>query len=255
MLSRAISHAGRGRAARALERRGRPARRLGDRPPPRAASSPSGCAASAPTRSTSRSAILRPRSDRRQLERRLPALERAGRSAQGPASDARRPRRPRHLRRALRPELPPLLRRPGDLADRHLDADDGPGVAGADPHPLEHGARRDRRAPDPARAAARALRRRDRRPGRQAPDDDRPAERDGRAGADPRRAHRHRLGPRVGDRRARRCCSASTTPSRTRRASRSCSRWSAPSTCATRSASTPCSSTWRARSDRRSPGC
>ena len=48
---------------------------------------------------------------------------------------------------------------------------------------------------------------------------------------------------RLADRRARRRCSASTTRSRTPRASRSCSRWSAPTTCATRSASTPCWST------------
>ena len=39
------------------------------------------------------------------------------------------------------PELPPLLQRPGDLADRHLDADDGPVLAGAEPDPLEHRAR------------------------------------------------------------------------------------------------------------------
>ena len=51
-------------------------------------------------------------------------------------------------------------------------------------------------------------------------------------------------------RRARR----STTPSRTRRASRSCSSSSGPSICATRSASTPCSSTSPGRSARRWPG-
>ena len=50
-------------------------------------------------------------------------------------------RRPPHLRRALRSQLPPLLRRPGDLAGRHLDADDRPGVAGAHAHALEHRAR------------------------------------------------------------------------------------------------------------------
>ena len=41
-------------------------------------------------------------------------------------------------------------------------------------------------------------------------------------------------------------CSVSTTPSRIPPASRSCWRWSAPSICATRSASTRCWSTWRA---------
>ena len=77
-------------------------------------------------------------------------------------------------------------RRPGDLAGRHLDADDRPVVAGADAHALGHDARRDRRAADAAGAAARPVRRRDRRPRRQAPADDRAAGGDGRAGADPR---------------------------------------------------------------------
>ena len=61
-----------------------------------------------------------------------------------------------------------------------------------EPHPLEHRARRDRRAADAAGAAAGPLRRRDRRPRRQAQADDRAAERDGRAGAGARAADRHR---------------------------------------------------------------
>ena len=48
----------------------------------------------------------------------------------------------------------------------------------------------DRRPADAAGAAARPLRRRDRRPRRQAPADGRAADRDGRAGADPRRCSR-----------------------------------------------------------------
>ena len=64
---------------------------------------------------------------------------------------------------------------------------------------------------------------------------------DGPAGAGARRAHGHRRGAASGRSACSRCCSASTTPSRTPHASRSCSRWSAPSTCATRSASTRCS--------------
>src|SRR5947207_1820499 len=79
-------------------------------------------------------------------------------------------------------ELPPLLRRPGDLDDRHLDADDRPGVARAQADALEHRARRGRRATDAARAAARPLRRGDRRPRRQAQADDRPADADGAPG-------------------------------------------------------------------------
>ena len=142
--------------------------------------------------------------------------------------------RRRHLRRPLGPQLPALLRRPGDLADRHLDADDRAVVAGAE---LTHSgtALGGRRAADAAGAAARPVRRRDRRPRRQAQADDRAADR--------RWA-------------CRRWCSALLTvtgvvqvweigilaallglnnASRTRRGSRSCSSWSARSICATRS--------------------
>ena len=63
---------------------------------------------------------------------------------------------------------------------------------------------RDRRAADASGAAARALRRRDRRSRRQAQADGRAADRDGRAGADPGPADGHRRGAGLGDRRPRR---------------------------------------------------
>ena len=77
----------------------------------------------------------------RGTSRPLPALERLAEQLKESGLDAGNPRRPRDLRRTLGSELPPLLQRPGDLADRHLDADDGSGLAGAEPHSLEHDAR------------------------------------------------------------------------------------------------------------------
>ena len=94
-----------------------------------------------------------------------------------------------HLLGTLDPELPALLRRAGDLADRDLDADDGAGVAGARADGLGDRPRHRRRPPDAAHAAARAVRRADRRSHGQAEADGRAAGPHGRAGADPRRAH------------------------------------------------------------------
>ena len=74
---------------------------------------------------------------------------------------------------AGQPQLPPVLQRPGDLAGRHLDADRGPVLAGAAADRLGHRARPGGRAADAAGAAARPVRRGGRRPGRQAPADDR----------------------------------------------------------------------------------
>ena len=53
-------------------------------------------------------------------------------------------------------QLPPLLHRPGDLADRHLDADDGPGLARAPAHRVGNRPGIRRRPADAAGAAARA---------------------------------------------------------------------------------------------------
>ena len=138
------------------------------------------------------------------IETALGAFERLARSSRSGARDARDPRRPRHLRLPVGPELPPLLRRPGDLADRDLDADDGPVVARPHADPLRRRPRRDHRAADDPGPAADPVRRGARRPRRQAPHDGRPAERDGRAGARARAAHGHRRRQGVGDRRARR---------------------------------------------------
>ena len=90
---------------------------------------------------------------------------------------------PADLRRTGQPQLPALVRRPGRLAGRHLDADGRAVLAGAAADRLGHRDRAGRRPADAAGAAARALRRRGRRPGGQAPADDRPAGDDGRAGA------------------------------------------------------------------------
>ena len=134
---------------------------------------------------------------------------------------------------AGQPELPPLHPRPGRLARGHLDADDRPVLAGARAHRLGRRARRRHRPPDPADAAARPLRGRRRRPHGQAPPHDRPAGRDGRAGAGARPADDHRRSSRSGRSTCWHCCSGSTTASRTRPGSRSCWRWSAPTICAT----------------------
>ena len=80
-------------------------------------------------------------------------------------------RRQDDVRGARDPELPPLHLRPGDLAGRHVDADGRAVVAGADADGLGDDARHRDRAADAAGAAAGALRRRDRRPRRQAPAD------------------------------------------------------------------------------------
>src|SRR5436305_6263051 len=116
------------------------------------------------------------------------------------ADEPAHPRGPDHLRRARRPQLSPLLHRSGGLPDWDVDADDRAVVAGAVANPLEYRPWGDRGPPDAARAPARSLWRRDRRPGRQAEDDDRAAERDGRPGVDPRAANRDRRRPGVADR-------------------------------------------------------
>ena len=91
-------------------------------------------------------------------------------------------------------------------------------------------------APDPAGPPARPLRRGGRGPRRQAPSDDDPPERDGRAGARSSGCSRSPARSSIGRSACWPHCSGSTTPSRTPLANRSCSRWSAPSTCATPSA-------------------
>ena len=62
------------------------------------------------------------------------------RSPSAPAGPARMTRLrgagQRHVRGARDPQLPPLHRRPGGLARRHLDADGRAVLAGADAHPL-----------------------------------------------------------------------------------------------------------------------
>ena len=192
--------------------------------------------------------------ERRALEQALPALEELAEQLKAPPRVTRVSNAGKITFAALsRPQLPPLLRRSGDLDDRHVDADDRPGVAGADAHPLEHRARR-------RSSALQTL----------------PVLLLGPYGgviAD--RVDKRRLmialqsamgvqalvlglltvtgGVRVWEIGVLAALLGSTTRSRTRRASRSCSRWSAPSICATRSASTRCWSTSRARSGRRSP--
>ena len=70
--------------------------------------------------------------------------------------EAPRGRRPSHLRGAVDAQLPPLHRRAVGVADRHLDADGGAVVAGAEPHRLGHYARRDRRSADACRCCCSA---------------------------------------------------------------------------------------------------
>jgi hypothetical protein len=98
----------------------------------------------------------------------------------------------RFAARPAPPELPPLLRRPGRLARRPLDAVGRPGLAGphADQRPVLP---RDRRCrPVDAGAHPRPLRRPYRRRPAEAPDADRRRIADGRAGDRPRDAHLHR---------------------------------------------------------------
>ena len=68
-----------------------------------------------------------------------------------------------HVRVARHPQLPPLLHRRPGLPRRRLDADDGRGLAGAPAHRERRRGRRHLRLPVPARAALRAVGRRDRR--------------------------------------------------------------------------------------------
>ena len=82
---------------------------------------------------------------------------------------ARRDRGPRPLlRQPSDPELPPLLHRPARLAVGELDADGRRDLADPDPDRQRRRRRPHHRAPVPADAAARRLRRADRRPGAEA---------------------------------------------------------------------------------------
>src|SRR5580704_8773575 len=100
------------------------------------------------------------------------------------------------------PELPPLLYGPVNIDGRHVDADDGAVLAGADPDPLEHRPRAGGGAAGAAGAVPRPLRRRHRRPGGQATADDRAADRDGIPGPGARAAGGVGLPPVLGDLRA-----------------------------------------------------
>ena len=125
----------RGAADQPRGRRRRPARRArrGDRGRRRAARAHPRAAQREPRR-TPRRAARRRRC--RRCSQRCPALEALAeglrRDAPGPSRvSAREPRSDRapHVRGAREPELPALVRGPGHLAGRHLDADDRAGLA------------------------------------------------------------------------------------------------------------------------------
>ena len=96
------------------------------------------------------------------------------------------------LRLARGPQLPPLLRRPGDLALRQLDADGRGDLADPQPHRQRHRGRPHHRAAVPADAALRRLGRPARRPHRQAPAADHHPDADGDSRDRPLRRHRDR---------------------------------------------------------------
>ena len=109
----------------------------------------------------------------------LPALEALAEGLAAvrvtPRVDAREPRRARspHLRGAREPELPPLVRGPGHLAGRDVDADDRAGLAGLTLTGSGTALGLVVAVQMTAGAVARTVRRRDRRSRRQAPADDR----------------------------------------------------------------------------------
>ncbi|CAA9226016.1 MAG: Uncharacterized MFS-type transporter, partial [uncultured Acidimicrobiales bacterium] len=106
--------------------------------------------------------------------------------------------RPRHAATHLplprQPQLPHLHRRAGDLAQRDLDAERGPGLARAAPHRQRHRPRARDRAPVPPRPAVRPLRRGHRRPLPQAPVAPRHPDRGHDPGAGARSPRHHRDG-------------------------------------------------------------
>ncbi len=165
-------------------------------------------------------------------------------------------RRPPHLRLPRGPQLPALLRRPGDLALGQLDADGRRDLADPQPHRQRRRGRPDHRAAVPADAALRRLGRAARRPLLEATPADRHPGADGDAGA--RRCFAVTAAGVVAPwmvyvavfamrRRQRR---RQPDPPELRR-----SRWSAPTGSSTRSASTASSSRRRGSSARRSPAC
>ena len=187
---------------------------------------------------------------------RLPVDAREGRWRNSSASRRRPDRLADAPRAASVPlsQLPHLLRRPGAVDPRHLDADDRDELARLPADRLGVHARAcGRRAAVPD-ALRRADRRRLGRPARPAAHADRrPVARSG-AGARARGAHLDRRRAGVARARVRRSSSARSTRSKRRRARRFCSRWwRARPTSPTRSRCSRCSSTARGSSGRRSP--
>ncbi len=165
MLSRIAGPARRGPPDQPRGRRRRPAGRAGRghgrRPrPARAHPRPAHAPASPPTSTNCPTTTYRRCAQRSRPSRRWPRACAATRRAR-PQASAREPRSNRapHVRSAREPELPALVRGPGHLARRHVDADDRPGLAGLHADRLGHAARPRRRAADGARADPRAVRR------------------------------------------------------------------------------------------------
>ena len=146
------------------------ARALGRRPPPRRArrSPPTGrsCSSASAHVAPPGSRAGCPRSSPTSSPRSRPRSSRCGSCCDAGAAGAQRA----HLRQPPPPpELPPLLHRPGDLGQRHLDAEHLARLARRRADRLADRRRRARLLPLRAVHPLRALRRRRRRPDRQPP--------------------------------------------------------------------------------------